>query len=291
MRAVLRDSLEPSLQYLAGDSTRKVYLIFKDIKAYYVARCKGEKKLNEKKLRNLKLSPTQTASDYMKEKSQLRNKYLLAGGVMNDAKFCDVVVEGLIGANWEFLRDKHTNVPFTDVDKLAEKITNKEARAAVDTLLNPRAGAHGGPLPDALDGVNVAMHALSTGGVAAKYGLALPPKWFDGHCDQCGYVGHVRRDCPDGDVRKVKQLRAPTWAQPPGRTTITAPLPNKHKRPARGAATADGLYHRVIHVGVLEDERRNAAANMAHEACHALIEYERSLDQFHLFDEDGTPIA
>ena len=92
VRAVLRDSIEPSLRYLAGDTTRKVHLIFKDLKAYYVARCKGEKKLIEKKLRDLKLSPTQTASDYMKEKSQLRDKYLLAGGAMNDAEFCDVVM-------------------------------------------------------------------------------------------------------------------------------------------------------------------------------------------------------
>ena len=111
-----------------------MYLIFKDIKAYYVARCKGEKKLIEKKLRDLKLSPTQTASDYMKEKSQLRDKYLLAGGAMNDAEFCDVVVEGLTGASWEFLWDKHSDAPFTDVAKLAEKITNKEARAAVDVV-------------------------------------------------------------------------------------------------------------------------------------------------------------
>ena len=54
---------------------------------------------------------------------------------------------------------------------------------------------------------------------------------------------------------------------------------------------ADSLYHRVIHEGVPEEERRNAADNMAHEACHALIEYERSLNQFHLFDEDGAPIV
>ena len=105
----------------------------------------------------------------------------------------------------------------------------------MDTLLNPHAGAHVGALPDALDGVNVAMHALSTGGVAAKYGLVLPPKRFDGHCGQCGYVGHIRSDCPDGETRKVQQLRTPIWAQSPDRHTITAPLPNKHKRPARGS--------------------------------------------------------
>ena len=88
--------------------------------------------------------------------------------------------------------------------------------------------------------------------VAAQHGLRLPAGWFDGHCDGCGYIGHTRRDCPDGEPKKVPKLRAPKWAgrdpaEDPVRGTRSL-LPRLTDRPRYEAALSERLSSSMVMV-------------------------------------------